>query len=77
MNLLWGASVFDVGAISINRLKWDESGVHRLQEDELKEVWLWLPPNRARESDPRYSGVPGVQEHSAYGEVHGGEPQVV
>ena len=34
--LRWDAIMFDAGAISIRRLKRGESGVHRLQEDELK-----------------------------------------
>ena len=34
--LRWDAVMFDAGAISIKRLKRGESGVHRLQEDELK-----------------------------------------
>ncbi len=35
----WDAVMFDARTISITRLKKSESGIHRLQEDEIEALW--------------------------------------
>lgn len=37
--LRWDAVMFDARTINITRLKKSESGIHRLQEDEIQALW--------------------------------------